>query len=252
MRARALRAAGTLLELAAFNRAAGTIPIGRRCRRCRAGQTDTIIDSMSNLPLLTWAWRVTGRPVYARVARRHARRVAAWLVRADGSTAQSAHSDRRTGRLRRVHTHQGLNADSAWARGQAWALYGYARVGVELGDRRLVAIAARVAAFWRRKVPDGTLPRWDLDATSGPTDTSAAAVAAAGLGWLARADPAGPWRDTGRSLLGAIAGQVDAEGRLTGQVLHRPRHLYGDNAELLLGVDYTLEADRLLGCTAAA
>ena len=251
LRARALRAARTLLDLAAFNRAAGTIPTGRRCRLCRPGQTDTIIDSMANLPLLTWAWRVTHRDVYARVVRRHATTVAAWLVRADGSTAQSAHSDRRTGRLRRVHTHQGYSATSAWARGQAWALYGYARVGVELGDQRLVRTAMRVAAFWRRRVSDGTLPRWDLDAPSGPQDTSAAAVAAAGLGWLARADPTGPWRDSGRALLAAVSARVRSDGRLAGQVLHYPRHLHGDDAELLLGVDYTLEAQRLLGCAAA-
>src|SRR5581483_5203833 len=105
-----LRAADELVRLAATNRLAGTIPTGPH------GRADTIIDSMMNTLILPWATRFTGKPVYARLAERHARRVAALLVRTDGSTIQAVNFNRATGRVLSIATHQGISARSTWSR----------------------------------------------------------------------------------------------------------------------------------------
>ena len=50
------------------------------------------------------------------------------LVRGDGSTAHEGHFRHDTGEFLRQSTQQGWRDDSSWARGLAWALYGFATV----------------------------------------------------------------------------------------------------------------------------
>src|SRR3954451_7157290 len=89
----ALRAAGTLMALAAGT-PAGTIPTqARPCGRCRPGERATIIDSGMNVQLLAWAWRQTGDDAYRAVALRHLERLATLLIRPDGSTTQAVYTD---------------------------------------------------------------------------------------------------------------------------------------------------------------
>ena len=216
----------------------GLLPTSeRRCRDCQPGQREAIIDSLPNVELLAWSGR-------AELAVAHARKLVAALVRPDGSTAQAVHFDAATGALGAVHTHQGLSPHSTWARGQGWALYGLAALSF---DPELHGAAERVAAFIHARL--GGVPRWDFDATSGPTDASALAVIAAGLARLAEVDAGTELALRHRALARTLLDRLDATiaarppiGRFAGQVYTYGGPDWDENAEFILGVDFALEA----------
>jgi unsaturated chondroitin disaccharide hydrolase len=250
LRRSAMRAADRLVELAASNPAAGLIPM-----RSGGRHADVIIDSVMNLALLAWATRVTGRPGYAALARRHAHAVAQLLVRPNGSTAQSVHVRRRDGTVLRIHTHQGSDARSTWARGQSWAVYGFAEIGAALHDPALIHVSERAARFAAARLPATGVPRWDYDAPAGdPHDVSAGAIGAAGLFRLASACRELPtacveadrWPALAERLLAASLQHVRTRpplGRLGSQVYTLGgRASWDDSAELIFGLDYALEA----------
>jgi hypothetical protein len=249
----ALRAAGTLMALAAGN-PAGTIPTqARPCGRCRPGERATIIDSGMNVQLLAWAWQQTGEDAYRAVALRHLERLAALLIRPDGSTTQAVYTDAVTGMPLRWATRQGLGVNSTWARGQAWAIYAYAAAAEAFREPWLLDTARRLAGWWRSRDPAGRVPRWDFDARSGPRDASAATIAAAGLARLAALEPgakARRWRVLARALLrNAERGMARGLplGRLRGQVYSYGGERWDENAEFVFGIRYALEAHRRLG-----
>jgi unsaturated chondroitin disaccharide hydrolase len=254
----AMTAANSLLRLAATNTAVGTIPTrAGTCTGCAtAAESDTIVDSVMNLPLLYWATRVTGDPRYQAVAARHAHVVAADMVRADGSTWSSMHNRRSDGALIRFHTHQGYRDDSTWARGQAWAVYGFATAAAALRDASLLDTAERTTRFVMARLPTPAVSLYDYDAPRGaPHDVSAGVITAAGMYRLAAAceqlaatcnpAPADARRyarkllaaslaDTGtRPPLGFLGDQVYGLGGASS---------WDDDAELIFGVDYALEA----------
>ncbi len=249
----ALAAAGELVALERSNARAGTIPTNPT-------SGNTIIDSVMNIVLLPWASRVTGDPVYAGVARRHASVVASLLVRRDGSTAQSVNFDRATGQVLFVSTHQGLSASSTWSRGQGWAVYGFAQAAVDLHSAALLRAALRAARYVAEHLPAGGIPLWDYDAGAGaPVDVSAGVITAAGLLHLSAAcrsfpgmcSSPGRWRALGRRMLGAALTRARATpplGLLRDQILNERGCRGGcSGSELIFGITYGLEAERLLG-----
>jgi unsaturated chondroitin disaccharide hydrolase len=249
-----LSAAGELLTLAASNARAGAIPTN-----ATSHHADTIIDSVMNIAILPWASRVTGNPVYRRVASRHAHAVARLLVRADGSTAQAVYVDRSTGRVLSIGTHQGLSASSTWSRGQGWAVYGFAQAAAALHDPALLRVAVRAADYVARHLPAGAVPLWDYQAPSdAPVDVSAGVITASGLLHLAGAcralpgvcsDQATRWSALGRRMLAAALGRASAEpplGLLGSQVLNEHgRGCWCNGGELIFGLSYALEGLRL-------
>lgn len=141
------------------------------------------IDAMMNLELLYWAAQ-NGRPQYADIANRHADRTITDLVRPDGSTSMFGGYDQRTGALLRTYTEQGARDDSTWARGQAWAAYGFAMAYRYTQDPRYLETAHRTADWFLGHLPPDRVPYWDFDvpqAPPEPRDTSAAAVTASAL-----------------------------------------------------------------------
>lgn len=246
-----LSAAGELLVLARGNPGPGTIPTD-----ATSPQGDTIIDSMMNIAILSWATRVTGNLAYARLASHHAHVVASLLVRSNGSTAQSVNFDRASGRVRLISTHQGLSNTSTWSRGEGWAVYGFAQAAADLKDPSLLRVAVRAAGYVDSHLPTGGIPLWDYDAPAGaPLDVSAGVITAAGLMHLADAchslpgvcgDSAGRWSSLGRRMLAAALGREDDHppvGFLGDQVLNeRGRGCWCDGGELIFGVTYALEA----------
>jgi unsaturated chondroitin disaccharide hydrolase len=247
-----LAAADELMALAASNRRAGTIPTNS------AGpEADTIVDSTMNDTLLPWASRLSGNRDYRRVAQRHADRVAALLVRRDGSTTQAVNFDRATGRVVSLATHQGLSKHSTWSRGEGWALYGFAELASELRDRSLLAVAERVAGYVARHLPSGGVPRWDYDAPPGAAlDVSAGAITAAGLLHLASAcraldrpcAQASSWISLSHRMLAGVLQYASPQpplGLLRGQVLNEHGHgCWCNGGELIFGLTYALEATR--------
>jgi unsaturated chondroitin disaccharide hydrolase len=152
------------------------------------------IDIMMNVGLILWTANHTHDEVLRQIALEHCRTTQRYLVRADGSTAHEGLFYPETGQFVRQSTHQGWRGDSAWSRGQAWALYGFTAVHRLSGEAEFLATARRCADFWLRRIPADGVPWWDFDAPQSrrPHDSSAAAVAASGLWDLAEAvsDPA--------------------------------------------------------------
>lgn len=149
-----------------------------------------IIDNMMNLELLMWAFRYD--QTYSDMANSHARQTLRHHFRPDGSCFHVVDYGMADGQVKVRHTHQGLADSSAWARGQAWALYGYTMMYRETHDTTYLAQACRVALYLLstpKLCVDG-VPYWDLDDPSRPAlrDASAAAVMASAFielsGWV--------------------------------------------------------------------
>ena len=102
-----------------------------------------IIDNMMNLELLM----EYGTPEQQKMAMSHADRTIENHFRGDFTTWHVVDYSRKDGSVRRKQTHQGLNDDSAWARGQAWALYGYTMMSREASKKGYPE--ARQASFRR-------------------------------------------------------------------------------------------------------
>ena len=148
-----------------------------------------IIDCMMNLPLLYWASETAGDPAYAAMAARHAEVSARCLIRADDSTYHTCLMDPATGRAVRGKTHQGYADESTWARGQAWAVYGFALSYRYTRKAPFLDAARRTARYFLRNLPADFVPYWDFtftDAHPDIRDSSAAAILACGLLELAR------------------------------------------------------------------
>ncbi|MDR2901016.1 MAG: glycoside hydrolase family 88 protein [Treponema sp.] len=143
-----------------------------------------IIDCLLNLPLLYWAADITGNPLYREKAIAHTKTSLKNLVRDDDSTYHTYFFDVETGAPLRGVTHQGRRDGSAWARGQAWGIYGLALAFKYTKDPDCIKLFYRVADFVLKRLPKDFIPYWDLDFTDGddePKDSSAAAIAACGM-----------------------------------------------------------------------
>ena len=149
----------------------------------------TIIDSLMNTPLLYWASAETGDARYALAAVRHARQLRDHMLRDEGSTFHTFFWDPESGKPLRGATEQGHADDSCWARGQAWAIYGFAINYRLSGDATLLDASRRCADYFLRRLPADRVPYWDLALAHGagePRDSSAAAIAVTGLIELAK------------------------------------------------------------------
>ncbi|WP_138751638.1 glycoside hydrolase family 88 protein [Paenibacillus sinopodophylli] len=144
-----------------------------------------IIDCMLNLPLLYWASEEIDDPRYRHIAVIHADTVLREFVLADGSVHHIVCFDPETGKRIEAIAGQGYAADSAWARGAAWALYGFARSYGYTAKKEYVQAAERIASFFLNHLPVDKVPYWDFrlpeDEVHAPRDSSAAAIAASGL-----------------------------------------------------------------------
>ena len=168
-----------------------------------------IIDNMMNLDLLFNAWHLTGDKKYYDVAVTHALTTMKHHFRKD-YTCFHVVSYNPDGSVEEQCTHQGKNDASAWARGQAWAVYGYTRCYMETKYKRFLNQAIRVADMIMNRVKtDDRIPYWDYDATPGkdtPRDASAAAVTASGLLDLTKlVDDGAKYRDYAAGLIKTLS-----------------------------------------------
>jgi rhamnogalacturonyl hydrolase YesR len=149
-------------------------------------QYPVIIDNMMNLELLFWASREAGDPRYRDLSVNHADKTMEQHFRPDYSSFHVVSYDTITGQPHLKQTHQGFADESAWARGQAWGLYGYTVAYRETKDARYLEQAKHIAHFLlsHPRMPDDYIPYWDLDAPNTPNalrDASAGAIICSAL-----------------------------------------------------------------------
>ena len=176
-----LDTADTLATL--FNPRVGTILSWPR-EVATFGGHNTIMDNMINLEMLFWAARNGGRKELADIAIAHADRTMQCHFRPDYTSYHVAVYDTLTGDFLRGCTHQGYQDGSMWARGQAWAIYGFTVAYRETRDPRYLEFVQRVTDAYLERLPADYVPYWDFSAPGiphAPRDASAAAVVASAL-----------------------------------------------------------------------
>ena len=140
-----------------------------------------IIDNMMNLELLTQAHKLCGVDSLLNVALTHANTTMKNHFRPDYTTWHVVDYEPETGDIRMKVTHQGYSDDSAWARGQAWAVYGYTMMYREVSEPAYLAQAENVAKMLLERLPEDGIPYWDFDSPDAPDsqrDASAGAIMA--------------------------------------------------------------------------
>lgn len=152
----------------------------------RGWECPVIIDNMMNLELLFWAARESGDSTFYKIAVTHADTTMKNHFRPDYSSFHVVDYDTLSGKVLGRQTHQGYADSSAWARGQAWGLYGYTVCYRETKDPKYLAQAENIAGliFSNKNMPEDLIPYWDYDAPGipdEPRDVSAATVAASAL-----------------------------------------------------------------------
>ena len=176
-----LRSADALAEL--FNPKAGTILSWPRNVEMLGGH-NTIMDNMINLEMLFWASKNGGDKKLYDIAVSHADTTMKYHFRPDYTSYHVAVYDTLTGHFIKGMTHQGYSDSSMWARGQAWAIYGYTVVYRETQDPKYLDFVQRVTDVYLKRLPDDYIPYWDFDDPAipyAPRDASAACVVASAL-----------------------------------------------------------------------
>jgi unsaturated chondroitin disaccharide hydrolase len=173
-----------------------------------------IIDNMMNLELLLWATHESGDSSFYRIAVTHANTTMRNHYRPDYSSYHVVDYDTATGQVLAKKTAQGYSDSSAWARGQAWGLYGFTVMYRYTHDQKYLDQAEHIAAFLLNNpnLPADKIPYWDFNAppagappaspAGGPRvlrDASAAAIMASALIELSQYT----WQGKGRQYLDA-------------------------------------------------
>ena len=203
-----LNAADTLATL--FNPNVGTIlSWPREDVSKRFAPFNTIMDNMINLEMLYWAAKNGGDKNLYEIATKHAETTMKNHFRQDGGCYHVALYNPLNGEFIKGITHQGYADSSLWARGQAWAIYGYTFVYRETKDKKFLRFAEKVTNLYLSRLPENEyVPFWDFDdpaIPNAPRDASAAAVVASALLELSQlednADNASRYKEAATNML---------------------------------------------------
>ncbi len=145
-----------------------------------------IVDNMMNLEYLFWATKITGDSTYYNIAVSHSDKTIQNHYRSDWSSYHVVDYDPSSGEVILKQTHQGAFDESAWARGQAWGLYGFTMVYRETGNLKYLEVAKNIANYILNhpNLPEDMIPYWDFNAPDIPNakrDASAAAIISSAL-----------------------------------------------------------------------
>ena len=184
-----------------------------------------IIDNMMNLELLMVVGNIDNDDHLRAVAVSHADKTMQNHFRKDHTSYHLVDYDPHTGAVNKKITVQGLADESAWSRGQAWALYGYTMMFEQTGDIRYLHQAQHIADMLISRLPEDGIPYWDFDSPEIPEeyrDASAAAVMASAFIVLSQ------MTDNGKSYIKIAEKQL--------RTLSGPEYLAetGDNGNFIL------------------
>lgn len=143
-----------------------------------------IIDCLMNMPLLFWASDETGDEKYRAAAISFIDKARKFLMRGDDSSYHTFYFDQKTGDALRGATQQGYGHGSTWARGQAWAIYGFILAYYFTKDKKYLETSLRSAHYFLKHLPANYIAYWDFDAPLDDQikpDSSASAIAVCGI-----------------------------------------------------------------------
>jgi unsaturated chondroitin disaccharide hydrolase len=208
----------------------------------------TTIDALMNAAFVLWASMSMPSQEGRALALRHAENALKYQLRDDGSSIQVAQYDR-MGAFVKGSTHQGHSSDSCWSRGQSWAIYGFALVAALSGQRHFAAAAQAAGDYFVGHLLANGMAPWDfLDTTPSRTivDSSAMAIAAAGLLCLATLTAEASPRRQGLALLEtlsdrALVADAGSPALLAHGTLSLPRGI-GVDESLIFGDFYFMDA----------
>ena len=141
---------------------------------------------MMNLELLFEATKISKDSAFHKIAVTHANTTLKNHFRADNSSYHVLDYNPENGAVQLKVTHQGFSDSSAWARGQAWAIYGFTMAYRYTKDAKYLAQAKATTAFFlnHKNLPEDGIPYWDFNAPNipnEPRDVSAGAIVASAL-----------------------------------------------------------------------
>ncbi len=219
------------------------------------------IDIMMNVGIIFYAALETGDRMLLEKAYRHCLTTRRYLVRGDGSTAHEGLFNLETGEFIRQSTHQGWRDDSSWARGQAWAMYGFGTAYRFTQDERFLRTAQDCADFYLARTSfssgatygPGIPPNdWEEPRETARVETSAAAITASGLldlsSLVKEPQKAAQYRAAALVILDTLTGPrylaketSGWEGILKGGIYHQRKNL-GVNESVMWGEHFFVEA----------
>jgi unsaturated chondroitin disaccharide hydrolase len=225
------------------------------------GPQSLFIDIMMNIRILFRAHQLGGEEELYRRAVTHARTTEKYLVRkaggrlvdGEGMVIHEAIFNPVRGEFRNLSTQQGYSPFSCWARGLAWAMYGFTDTYLFTNEPLFLETAERCAGFYLEHTPDDGVPYWDYGAPNipeEPFDSSAAAIAA-GAFWKLK-DIAATRRDSSTYKQAALqilstlcspefSNDPGREGILRHGVYHKPMN-WGVDESVMWGDYFFMEA----------
>mgnify|MGYP000151046268 FL=1 len=235
-----------------FNPVVGTMLSWPREVEPRNWPHNTIMDNMINLEMLFWAAKNGGNPYLYDIAVSHADKTMKCQFRPDYTSYHVAVYDTITGNLIKGVTHQGYADSTMWARGQAWAIYGYTVVYRETKDPKYLDFAQKVTDVYLERLPEDKVPYWDFDdpaIPNAPRDASAASVVASALLELSTYLPNGTgkrYKDAAIGMLASLNSDSYQSGKSKPSFLlhstgHWPNHSEID-ASIIYADYYYIEA----------
>ena len=142
-----------------------------------------IPDNMMNLELLEAVAGMGKGERFDQIARSHADVTMKHHFRADGGCYHVLNYNQGDGRVQEIRRGQGASCETAWARGQAWAMYGYTMMYRFTKKPEYLAFAQKVSDFAinHPNMPADGVPFWDFGAPGEERDSSAGAIMASAL-----------------------------------------------------------------------
>ncbi len=225
------------------------------------GPQSLFIDIMMNIRLLFRAHELGGEDELYRKAVTHARTTEKYLVRkagtrlvdGEGKVIHEAIFNPVRGEFRNLSTQQGYSPFTCWARGLAWAMYGFTDTYRFTRDGFFLETAERCAGFYLQHTPDDGVPFWDYGAPGipdEPLDSSAAAIAASAFWKLKDIEGTGrsaeTYKQAALTILSTLTGEgftgdASREGILRHGVYHKPMN-WGVDESVMWGDYFFMEA----------